>query len=152
MSTPTTHPSPARPASGRLRAPALVVGVLGLALAGCSSGETVQLTATGGDAAASCIVFDVGTLAGMSPAFAGTVVEVDGSVATLEVDRWYAGGDADRVAITSTAGMEALLGTPTLEVDRRYLITAAGGEVNGCGYSGPATPELESAFEEAFAG
>jgi hypothetical protein len=24
--------------------------------------------------------------------------------------------------------------------------------INGCGFSGPATPELEQAFEEAFAG
>ncbi len=34
----------------------------------------------------------------------------------------------------------------------QYLITASGGTVNGCGFSGPATPDLTRAFEEAFAG
>lgn len=127
-----------------------VAGLVAVALAGCSGGETMELTASGGDATASCLPFDVGTLATMSPAFAGTVVELDGSVATLEVDRWFAGGDADRVAIRYTPGMEALIGTPTFEQDQGYLITAADGTVNGCGYSGPATPELEAAFEDAF--
>ncbi len=36
-------------------------------------------------------------------------------------------------------------------VGERYLVTATDGTVNGCGFSGPATPELERAFEEAFA-
>ena len=35
---------------------------------------------------------------------------------------------------------------------QRYLLTATGGVVNGCGFSGPATPELERAFDEAFPG
>jgi hypothetical protein len=32
----------------------------------------------------------------------------------------------------------------------QYLITATDGNVNYCGFSGPSTPELRSAFEEAF--
>jgi hypothetical protein len=126
--------------------------MLATGLAGCSSGGTLELSAAGGDTMASCMVFDTATLAGMSPAFAGTVVELDDGVATLEVDRWYAGGDAERVAIAYTPGMEALIGTPDFVVDGRYLITAAEGTVNGCGYSGPATPDLEAAFAEAFDG
>jgi hypothetical protein len=31
-----------------------------------------------------------------------------------------------------------------------YLVTATDGTVNGCGYSGLATPELQSAFDSAF--
>jgi hypothetical protein len=146
-SSPSAGPVVAR---GRLRAGAVAGALLSLALAGCSSGETVELTAPQGDATASCVPFDVGTLAGMSPAFAGTVVELDDAVATLKVDRWYSGGDAERVAVTYTPGMEALIGTPAFELDQRYLITAADGTVNGCGYSGPVTSELEAAFEEAF--
>lgn len=121
------------------------------AVAACSSTETLELTAQGGDATASCLVFDIATLSGMSPAFAGTVVELDDSAVTLAVDNWYRGGNADQVRISHTPGMAALIGTPVLELDQRYLITAADGAVNGCGYSGPATPELEAAFEEAFA-
>jgi hypothetical protein len=35
---------------------------------------------------------------------------------------------------------------------KRYFVTAAQGTVNGCGYSGPASAELEQAFAEAFPG
>ena len=100
---------------------------------------------------AMCLEFDVATLAEMGPAFAGTVVELTDSVATLEVDRWFTEGDAEIVEIGYTPGFEALIGTPALEVGQRYLITATDGVVNGCGYSGLATPEYEAAFEQAFA-
>jgi len=86
----------------------------------------------------------------MTPAFGGTVVELTDSVAILEVDRWFTGGDAEIVEIEYTPGFEALIGTPTLEVGQRYMITASDGVVNGCGYSGLATPEYEAAFEQAF--
>jgi hypothetical protein len=86
----------------------------------------------------------------MSPAFGGTVVELTDSVATIEVDRWYTGGDAEIVDIQYTPGFEALIGTPTLEVGQQYLITATDGVVNGCGYSGLATADYEAAFAAAF--
>jgi hypothetical protein len=35
---------------------------------------------------------------------------------------------------------------------QRYLLTATDGTVNGCGFIGPASPELEHAFAQAFAG
>ena len=131
----------------------LVAVVGGTALIGGSREPApLALQADGGNAMASCLPFDVETLAGMSPAFAGTVVELTDHVATLRVDRWYTGGDTDVVEITYTPGFEALIGTPTLEVGQRYLITATDGAVNGCGYSGLATPDYEAAFEQAFAG
>ena len=132
----------------------VVLGVAG-AITGFGSDDDpapLVLTANGSDALASCLPFDVAILADMSPAFAGTVVTLTESVATLEVDRWYTGGDAEVVEIGYTPGFEALIGTPTLEVGQRYLITAAQGVVNGCGYSGLATPDLEAAFAQAFAG
>lgn len=145
--TPTTRPAPSR------RPLALLAAGTLLALAACSGEpQPLTLTAGGEDALASCLPFDVGTLAGMEPAFAGTVIELTDSVAILEVDRWYTDGDAEAVHIEYTPGYEALIGTPSFEVGQRYLITAADGVVNGCGYSGLATPEYESAFEEAFAG
>jgi hypothetical protein len=34
----------------------------------------------------------------------------------------------------------------------RYLVTATGGNVNSCGCTTAATPDMEAAFERAFAG
>lgn len=154
MSTGTTQPQtqPRRFALLGAAAAALVMVVGGATLFGGlgTSDEPLVLTANGEDAMAMCLVFDVATLAEMSPAFAGTVVELTGSAATLDVDRWYTGGDAEVVEISYTPGFEALIGTPALEVGQRYLITATDGVVNGCGYSGPATTEYEAAFEQAF--
>jgi hypothetical protein len=133
-------------------AAASLVAVAALTLFGglAASSEPLQLTASGGDPIAMCMVFDVETLRAMSPAFGGTVTEVNGNVATIEVTRWYAGGDADTVEIQFTPGMESLIGTPNFEVGQAYLITATDGVVNGCGYSGLATPEFQAAFAEAF--
>ena len=130
----------------------VVVGVGGLlATRSPSTGSTpLVLTAEGGSAMASCLPFDVRILADMSPAFAGTVTELTDSVATLRVDRWFTGGNTGTVQIRYTPGFEALIGTPRLEAGQSYLITATNGVVNGCGYSGLMTTDLETAFEEAF--
>ena len=156
MSTATMEPrvQPRRVRMIAAVAAALVVVIGGGALFGGlgSAGDKapLALTANGSDSMAMCMQFDIAILQGMSPAFGGTVVELTDSVATIEVDRWFTGGDAEVVEITYTPGFEALIGTPTLEVGQRYLITATDGVVNGCGYSGVATPEYEAAFEQAF--
>lgn len=153
MTTTTTRPrlEPRRFRLVGAVAAALVVVIGGAALFGGlgTSGDPLVLAGPGGDSIASCLPFEVDTLGGMSPAFGGTVVELTDSVATLEVDRWFTDGDAEIVEIEYTPGFEALIGTPTLEVGQRYLITATDGVVNGCGYSGVATPEYEAAFEQA---
>lgn len=115
-----------------------------------TTGPPMQLATPAGTQMMSCMPFDTAILADMSPAFEGTVTDVTGSVATLTVDHWYTGGDAATVEIQFQPGLEALIATPDFEVGSRYLITAADGVVNGCGYSGLATPELEAAFAEAF--
>lgn len=154
MAIATKEPRVKQRRFGRLSAvaAALVVVVGGAALVGSlgTSGDPLVLTGGAGDPMASCLVFDVETLGDMSPALGGTVVELTDSVATLEVDRWYTGGDAEIVEIEYTPGFEALIGTPTLEVGQRYLVTATDGVVNGCGYSGVATAEYEASFEAAF--
>jgi hypothetical protein len=113
---------------------------------------SVSLSLPGGGATSmSCMMFDVANLKGMSPAFAGTATEVDGGTVTLDVDRWYAGGSADQVVLKQPdAGTSAALDGTEFVKGTRYLVTAAQGTVNGCGYTGPATPELEKAFAEAF--
>ena len=113
---------------------------------------TLELALSGaGTSMSSCLPFDAAVLRDMSPAFAGTVVELADGEAVLEVDRWYAGGDAERVVLaTPDPASSASLDGVELRRGERYLVTASEGSVNGCGYSGPATPELERAFDEAF--
>lgn len=154
MSTETIQPRmiQKRPRLVGAVAALLTLVVAGGAIFGLGSDDPAPLvlSANGNDALASCLPFDVEILQGMSPAFGGTVVELTDSVATLEVDRWFTGGDAEVVEINYTPGFEALIGTPSMEVGQRYLITATDGVVNGCGYSGVATAEYEAAFERAF--
>ncbi|HUO45940.1 MAG TPA: hypothetical protein VM470_03800 [Acidimicrobiia bacterium] len=154
MSIATTEPRAPQRSTRMLTAvaAAFIVVISGAALVGTlnAPGEPLVLTGGGSDPTASCLPFDVDSLADMSPAFGGTVVELTDSVATLEVDRWYTGGEAELVEIEYTPGFEALIGTPAMEVGQRYLITATDGVVNGCGFSGVATPEYEAAFAQAF--
>ncbi|UOY02180.1 hypothetical protein [Blastococcus sp. PRF04-17] len=105
------------------------------------------------DAAMSCVMFDVAFLAQMPVAFAGTVTGIEDGQVSLDVDRWYRGGTAERVTIAvppeqSSAALDGV----DFRTGERYLITATDGTVNGCGFSGPANPELESAYDEAFGG
>jgi hypothetical protein len=103
------------------------------------------------DPFASCIRPEPAMLAEMSPAFAGTATAIDGEIVTLTVDRWYAGDDdTTTVELHAQPGMEALIAGFSFEVGEQYLITAAGGSVNFCGFSGPATPEFLAFFDEAF--
>ncbi len=101
---------------------------------------------------ASCMAFDVEFLREMPVAFEGTVTAVDGEQVTLGVDRWFKGGDVETVNLRAPAGMEALIGGIEFVEGGQYLITAAEGNVNYCGFSGPSTPEFRAAFEEAFNG
>ncbi len=117
-----------------------------------AAGPPLELSLGDSDLMSSCIMFDTTVLAGMSPAFAGTATVVDGETVTLSVDRWYTGGDASTVVLEGAAGSPALIDGFEFVVGQQYLITAAEGNVNFCGYSGPATPELTAAFEAAFPG
>lgn len=116
------------------------------------AGPPLELSLGGGEAMASCLAFDVEILATMPLAFEGTATAVDGETITLSVDRWFRGGDAAEVQLFAPAGMEALIGGIPFEMGESYLVTAADGTVNYCGYTGVATPELRAAFEQAFAG
>ncbi|MGH8913796.1 MAG: hypothetical protein ACRDZM_04680 [Acidimicrobiia bacterium] len=143
---------------GVAAAAALVVAVGGaIALTGGSedplaSGPPLVLDAGVDDPMAMCIVFSVEELAKMPVAFEGTVTSAEGETVTLDVDQWFKGGDAGQVQINAPAGMEALLGGIPFEVGSQYLVTAYDGTVSYCGFTGPSTPELRAAFEEAFAG
>jgi hypothetical protein len=163
MSTPVTEQPPATPEKessrwlvGVVAATALVVAVGGaIALTGggedpVASGPPLELNAGGEDPMAMCIVFSVEELAKAPVAFEGTVTSVEGETISLTVDEWFKGGDAGQVVLHAPAGMEALIGGVPFEAGGQYLITAYDGNVNYCGFSGPSTPELRSAYEEAF--
>ncbi len=164
MQTETT-PSPVRATvtshrrSWILAAAAAVVAIVAVgvvALNGDDSQSTVagppmELSLGAGDSMASCIMFDVALLKDMSPAFGGTVTAIEGETVTIAVDHWYVGGSADTVLLHAQGGMAGLTAGFDFQVGDRYLITAADGNVNFCGYSGPADATLTAAFEEAFA-
>ena len=96
------------PALVAVAAAAVVAVGAGAALSGVliddetgSPASTLALTAAPADAMSSCMMFDVAVLSGMQTALAGTVTSVDGTTATVDVERWYRGGPADVVTVTS---------------------------------------------------
>jgi hypothetical protein len=82
-------------------------------------------------------------------ALAGTVVSIDDVHVVLDVDHWYAGGDADRVILNASDQNVALDGVEFVVGDR-YLVSAADEVVMVCGVSGPATPELEQLYDQWY--
>ncbi len=143
--------------SGAAAAAAIALGSAAIIRSGDDGDELVdgpplELSLAGGDVLASCLPFDAAVLASMSPAFAATATSIDDGTVTLAVDHWYAGGDAASVTLQAPSGMQALIDGFDFEVGQQYLITAAEGNVNFCGFSGLATPELTAAFETAFGG
>jgi len=117
-----------------------------------AAGPPLELSLGDSNVMSSCMMFDEAFLAEMSPAFAGTATAVEGDTVTLDVDRWYAGGDAATVVLHGSTGTPTLIDDFAFEAGEQYLITAADGNVNFCGYSGLATPELTAAFDRAFGG
>ena len=152
----TTHDTRARrrtwlPAA----AAAAVVAAAAGAYALTSGGEQTELRLAlpGGDGAPtmSCIPVEARFLADMPVALAGTVTEVSGDEVRLDVTRWYQGGDADAVVLTNLSqDMQALLGAPDFRTGQDYLVSATDGTVNACGYSGPASADLQKVYDEAF--
>ena len=147
-------------AIGVAAAAALVMAVAGgVALSGgedtppLAQEPPIQLDAGGEDIMASCIMFSAEELERVAEiAFEGTVTSVEGETVTLRVDAWYRGDEtAGEVVLNAPQGMEALIGGIPFESGNQYLISAQGGSVNYCGFSGEATPELRSGFEQAFA-
>jgi hypothetical protein len=132
----------------------LLAAMCVLALAACSSDDAsepaLELAAGGGEGMASCLAFDPARLAETEIAFEGTATAVDGDRVRLTVERWYKGGDAAEVAVIAPQGLEALIGGIPFAVGGYYLISATNGEVNYCGFSGEATPDLRTGFETAF--
>jgi hypothetical protein len=113
----------------------------------------LALTLPKGDPMQMCIQFSVDILRPMETAFAGTATDVAGDQVTLDVDRWYKGGDADVVKLTGSTDAGVMLeGGIRFTEGERYLVTATDGSVNGCGFSSVWSQEMADAFEAAFGG
>lgn len=116
---------------------------------------TMALTAPGGDAAMMmCMRLDAEALRPVPVALAGTVTTLTDETVTLDVTHWYKGGTAERVTIARPPGdiSPALIPGVEFEQGKAFLITATEGTVNGCGFSGPESPELKKVYDEAFPG
>ena len=164
-----TQPSPTRSPStndtgrsawwrGPIAAVAAVAAVAVLGVGGVvafnsgGSDPTVMALDGGGatDPMAMCMQIDATTLAMFPIAFAGTAIEMEDGVATLEVTEWFRGGDADQVTISAPPAQPALIGGVDIEVGGDYLITADNNTVSSCNFSDVASPELEALYREAF--
>ena len=115
-----------------------------------STVTTLAMPAGGGTSMNSCLPFDAQYLRDMPVALSGTATKVDDDGVTLDVDRWYAGGNADVVRLANYDVNTVSLDGFAFEPGSRYLITATEGTVNLCGFSGPWTHDLADAYGEAF--
>lgn len=108
--------------------------------------ELVLPTAVG-----KCLPATAEAVADKELVFAGTVTAVTDSAATLVPTDVYAGAPSDTVSVIQPPSSPTLDGGFTFTVGEAFLIAATGGQVVGCGLSGPATPALQTLYAEAFA-
>jgi hypothetical protein len=111
---------------------------------------TLALTADG-STTAKCAVPSAQILRTFDTAFAGTVTSVDGGTATLSVDQWYAGEEADTVTVTAPSkDLQDLLMAVDFREGRSYLVSATRGRVTLCGFTAETSPWLQGLYDEAF--
>jgi hypothetical protein len=99
-----------------------------------------------------CLQLTPESVAPVPLAFVGTATSVNGEQVTLDVTKWYVGGDAATVELTAPAGQQGLTGGIDFQVGQSYIIGAYDGVVAYCGLSGEATPELQAIYDAAFPG
>ena len=155
----TVATAPARRRSWLPAAAAVVLagtaGAYALTAGGDDPASELQLALPGGDGTSmmSCVPVQADFLADMPVVVAGTVIGVTGGEVRLDVTRWYRGGDADTVVLTNpSADMQVLLGATDFRTGEDYLVSATDGTVNACGFTGPASAELQQVYDEAFPG
>jgi ABC-type phosphate transport system substrate-binding protein len=117
-----------------------------------TSTQTTALTADGSSAAGKCMVPNAEALATQTTAFEGTVLSVQDGTATLQVDRWFAGGESEQVTVAAPdEELRALLSAVDFQVGKTYLVSATGNRVSLCGFTAEKSPELEALYSQAFA-
>jgi len=104
-----------------------------------------------GGGMAMCLAYDPASLPTFETVFDGTVTAVDGDQVTFDVNTGWKGADGT-VTLTSPNTDVALLGSmPDFKVGGRYLVTAAGSNVNGCGYTLDYDADTAATWAAAFA-
>jgi hypothetical protein len=104
-----------------------------------------------GGGMASCMMYDPATLPTFEVVFDGTVTAVDGDEITFAVNTPWK-GVGDTVTLTAPSTSVALVGpVPDFEVGGRYLVTAAGTDINACGYTLDHDAATAATWAAAFA-
>ena len=89
----------------------------------------------GGVGMASCLAYDPANLPTFDIVFDGTVTAVDGDQVTFDVNEGWKGADGS-ITLTAPIAEITLTGPmPDFAVGGRYLVTAAGSNINSCGYT-----------------
>jgi hypothetical protein len=139
---------PSRPQAGGAPSSPTDTGSPGSTDAPALEVMTLQAPALG----AKCAVPTPEILAQFDTAFSGTVTAVDGDTVTLTPSEVFAGADAAEIEIVGSGiDPRALVGVVSFEVGDTYYVSASGGEVSVCGYSGPASdPQVSQLYDVAF--
>lgn len=105
----------------------------------------------GGGGMASCIMYDPAILPTFDIVFDGTATAVEGDQVTFAVNAAWKGVGSS-VTLTAPSTSVALLGpVPDFEVGGRYLVTAAGSNINSCGYTLEFDAATAATWAAAFA-
>jgi hypothetical protein len=108
--------------------------------------------AAGGGGLASCLAYDPANLPTFDIVFDGTVTAVDGDKVTFDVNEDWK-GTGGSITLTAPDTDIALLGDmPDFEAGGRYLVTAAGSNINACGYTLDYSADEAAKWAAAFAG
>lgn len=111
----------------------------------------VTYTLVAGDPMAMCLRVDEYQPSPGLIGLRGTVVEVGDGTVTLDVTKWYAGGDADQVVLTVADMPNVALDGVEFSAGGDYLVAVLDGQVLICGLSAPYSPELEALYDQWFA-
>ncbi|GLY15009.1 hypothetical protein Kisp01_20240 [Kineosporia sp. NBRC 101677] len=111
--------------------------------------ERVVLDGSGADS--KCPAPEAAELRTVDVAVEATVRTISDGVVALAVSHVWAGPQFDVLEVEQTSGAsESLLGGTSFTEGETYLVAAVDGQVRGCGYSGVASTELRSLYDEAF--
>ena len=105
-----------------------------------------------GGGMASCIMYDPAILPTFEVVFDGTVSAIDGDQVTFTVNEGWKGADGSITLTDLDTGVALVGSTPDFEVGGRYLVTAAGPNINACGYTLDYDADTAATWAAAFAG
>ena len=106
----------------------------------------------GGGEMASCIRYETSILPTFDIVFDGTATAVDGDQVTFDINTAWKGVDGS-ITLTAPSTSIALVGpTPDFTVGGRYLVTAAGSNINSCGFTLDYDAATAATWAAAFGG